>query len=168
MCMLWKKQLSVGNSIVDSGHKHLIALANDIELAMKTAMDTRDGQPLKQSFEQMEKELHHHFDNDEKIAVALGLPLEPCRQAQRHMLDDLRFLKAELMAKDCIWTEAALRHFSEFLEDLITEHITLKDMPMKAALQAYDYNFWPDQERPSLAPWHGAMAAATAPAYAAA
>jgi len=29
------------------------------------------------------------------------------------MLGDIRFLEAELIGKDCIWTEAALRHFSE-------------------------------------------------------
>jgi hemerythrin-like metal-binding protein len=166
--MLWSKQLSVGNSIVDSEHKHLIALTNGVGQAMKTAMHSRDGLPLKLAFDQLEQELCRHFLSEEQIVVALGLPQEPRRQAQQHMLGDLRFLKAELMAKDCLWTEAALRHFSNFLEDLIAEHITLKDMPMKAALLAYDYDFWPAPEKPSVAPWHGAMATIPAAAYAAA
>ena len=168
MGMLWNKQLSIGNTIVDSEHKHLISLTNSVERAMKAAMDTRNAFALKLAFEQLESELCKHFRHEEKIAIALNLPLEQCRQAQQHMLGDLRFLKEELMAKDCIWTEAALRHFSEFLEDLITEHITLKDMSMKAALLGYDYDFWPDTEEPADSHWHGAMAAIPAAAQAAA
>lgn len=144
MGMLWNKQLSIGNTIVDSEHKHLISLTNYVERAMKSAMETKDGTLLRQAFEQLEEELVRHFRNEEKIARAVNFPFEEHRQAQQHMLGDIHFLKAELMAKDCIWTEAALRHFSEFLEDLITEHITRVDMPMKSALQGYDYDFWPD------------------------
>ena len=167
MCMLWNKQLSIGNSIVDSEHKHLISLTNHVERAMKTAMDSRDSSALQQAFDRLESELCHHFRNEEKIARAVNLPLERHRQAQQHMLGDLRFLKAELMTKDCIWTEAALRHFAEFLEDLITEHITLVDMPMKSALQGYDYDFWPDLSEDGGRPWHSAMAAIPAAAQAA-
>lgn len=146
MGMLWDKQLSVGNTIVDSEHKHLISLTNHVELAMKDAMDKRDGAHLQQALDQLEDELHHHFRTEERIARAVNLPFEQHLKAQEHMLGDLRFLKAELIAKDCIWTEAALRHFSEFLEDLITEHITRMDMPMKSALKDYDYDFRPGQD----------------------
>jgi hemerythrin len=143
--MLWTKQLSIGNTIVDSEHKHLISLTNYVERSMMTAMDTKDGSDLQQAFDQLEYALSSHFRNEEKIARALNLPFEQHRKAQLHMLSDIHFLKTELMTKDCIWTEAALRHFSEFLEDLIMEHITQADMPMKSALQGYDYNFWPEQ-----------------------
>lgn len=148
MCMLWTKQLSIGNTIVDSEHKQLISLTNYVERAMKTAMDTRDGMPLQQAFEKLEEELLHHFQNEEKIARAVNFPFEQHRLAQQHMLGDLHFLKVELMAKDCIWTEAALKHFSEFLDDLILEHITRMNMQMKLALEGYGYDFWPDQEKP--------------------
>lgn len=144
MGMLWNKQLSIGNTIVDSEHKHLISLTNYVERAMRSAMETKDDALLRQAFEQLEDELCRHFRNEEKIARAVNFPFEEHRQAQQHMLNDIHFLKTELMAKDCIWTEAALRHFSEFLEDLITEHIVRMDMPMKSALQGYDYDFWPD------------------------
>lgn len=144
MCMLWTKQLSIGNTIVDSEHKHLISLTNYVERSMKTAMETRDGTPLQQAFEQLEDELRHHFHNEEKIAQAVNFPFDQLRQAQQHMLGDLHFLKAELMAKDCIWTDAALKHFSEFLDDLILEHITRMNMPMKPALESHGYDFWPD------------------------
>jgi len=152
MGMLWNKQLSIGNTIVDSEHKHLISLTNYVERAMKGAMDSKDGSTLRQAFEQLEDELVRHFRNEEKIARAVDFPFEQHRKAQEHMLEELRFLKTELMAKDCIWTEAALRHFSEFLEELITEHITCVDMPMKSALQGYDYNFWPDLDDNAVSP----------------
>lgn len=172
MGMLWNKQLSVGNTIIDSEHKHLISLTNYIERAMKTAMDTKDGSVLQQAFDQLEDELCRHFRNEEKIALAVNLPFEQQRKAQLHMLGDIRFLKTELMTKDCIWTDAAVRHFTEFLEDLLTEHITLANLTVKTALQDYDYDFWPDLENPAATnveqQWPGVMAASPIAAHAAA
>lgn len=148
MCMSWNKQMSIGNTIVDSEHKHLISLANYVERAMRIAMETHDCGALRQTFEQLELELRRHFHNEEKIAGAIGIPFEAHLKAQEHMLCDLRFLKVELMAKDCFWTEAALEHFSTFLESLLNEHITQVDRPLKSALQNYDYDFWPKQTGP--------------------
>lgn len=151
MCMSWNKQLSVGNTIVDSEHKHLISLVNQVERAMKTAMELRDGAPLLHAFDQLEDELLRHFRNEEKIAGAIHFPFDEHMKAQEHMLTELHYLRSELMAKDCIWTRSALEHFCEFLDAWMTEHITKTDMPMKSVLQGYDYNFWPDWERASPA-----------------
>ena len=151
MCMSWNKQLSVGNTIVDSEHKHLISLVNQVERAMKTAMELRDGEPLIHAFDQLEDELEHHFRNEEKIASAIDFPFDEHIKAQEHMLTELRYLRNELMTKDCIWTDAALEHFSAFLEDWMKEHILKADKPMKSVLQGYDYNFWPDWESASSA-----------------
>ena len=146
MGLSWNKQLSIANTIVDSEHKHLISLTNQVERAMQAAMEQRDDSPLLHAFELLEHELCRHFRNEEKIAQAVNFPFEQHQQAQRHMLRELRYLKSELLTKDCIWTKAALEHFSLFLEEWMLEHITHIDMPMKAVLQGYDYNYWPDWE----------------------
>lgn len=147
MGLSWSKQLSIANTIVDSEHKHLISLTNQVERAMKSAMDQHDDTQMLQAFDKLEVELSRHFINEEKIANAVNFPFESHLKAQQHMLRELRYLKSELMTKDCIWTKAALEHFSLFLEEWLLEHITRVDMPMKLVLQGYDYNFWPDWER---------------------
>lgn len=147
MGLSWNKQLSIANTIVDSEHKHLISLTNQVERAMQAAMERRDDTPLLQAFELLEEDLCRHFRNEEKIAQAVNFPFEQHQQAQHHMLRELRYLKSELLTKDCIWTKAALEHFSLFLDEWMLEHITHTDMPMKAILQDYDYNFWPDWEK---------------------
>ncbi len=154
MCMSWNKQLSIGNTIVDSEHKYLISLLNQVERAMRSAMEQRDDAPLHLAFEQLESELTRHFHNEEKIAKAVSFPFDSHLKAQEHMLIELRYLKNELMSKDCIWTDAALEHFCSFLEEWMMEHITRVDMPMKSTLQNYDYNYWPDWEAkfPALIP----------------
>ncbi|HEX5362768.1 MAG TPA: hemerythrin family protein [Gallionella sp.] len=154
MGLSWNKQLSIANTIVDSEHKHLISLTNQVERAMKTAMELRNDTPLQQAFEQLENELQHHFRNEEKIAHAINFPFDQHLQAQHHMLMELRYLRAELLTKDCIWTDAALQHFAQFLQEWMIEHITQADMPMKSTLQGYDYNFWPDWDDKSLAQPH--------------
>lgn len=146
MGLSWNKQLSIANTIVDSEHKHLISLTNHVERAMQAAMQQRNDTPLQQAFAQLEEALQRHFRNEEKIARAIDFPFEQHRQLQEHMLMELRYLKAELLTKDCIWTDAALKHFAGFLQEWLVEHITRADMPMKPVLQGYDYNFWPDWE----------------------
>lgn len=144
MGLLWTKKMSIGNTIVDSGHKHLISLINHIERTIRNAMKRSDNAALQRAFEQLESGLCQHFHNEEKIARAVNFPFERHDQARQLMLEDFRFLKTRLMAKDCIWTEAALQHFCEFLESLVIEHIARVDMPLKSALRGYDYNYWPD------------------------
>ena len=147
MCMSWNKQLSIGNTIVDSEHKHLISLVNQVEKAMRIAQGQRDPHPLEKAFGQLEDELVRHFRNEERIAEAIGYEFAQHHKTEEHMLTELHYLKSELMARDCIWTDVALEHFSAFLEEWMLDHILKADMPMKPTLESYGYNYWPAWER---------------------
>jgi hemerythrin len=97
------------------------------------------------AFEQLERALCAHFENEEKIAQAVDFDFSKHRLAQQYGLKELRFLRDELAAKDCLWSEGAVKHFTHFLETwMIDEHIIGLDMQMCPALQAYDYEFWPN------------------------
>jgi len=69
MALEWSKQLSVGNAIIDSEHKNLIVMVNSIEPIIRA----RDGVALSQELEQIEHWLCTHFENEERIASAVGL-----------------------------------------------------------------------------------------------
>ncbi|MFZ2302369.1 MAG: hemerythrin family protein [Gallionella sp.] len=141
MKLLWSKQLSVGNVIIDSEHRNLIYLVNDVI----RAIETRVHYGLALTFEQLEHALCVHFSNEEKLAQAISFDFSKHRLAQQYGLKELRFLRSELVAKDCLWSDGAAEHFTRFLKNwMIDEHIIGLDMQMKPLLQTYDYEFWPN------------------------
>lgn len=139
MEFVWTKQLSVGNAVIDSDHKNLIAVVNGIE----RAISAKDHSVISQAFELLEGWLCVHFANEEKIARAVNFNFLQYRQAQQYSLKELQHLRDDLVAKKGIWSESATKHYSNFLRRWMTEHIVKVDMPMKPMLQAHDYNFWP-------------------------
>ena len=143
MKLVWTKQLSVGNAVIDSDHKNLIALVNGIE----RAINARDHSVMPQAFEFLEGWLCVHFANEEKIARAVNFDFFKHKQAQQNSLRELQYLRDAMVAKEDVWCESATRRYSHFLRCWMTEHITRIDMPMKPALQTRDYIFWPSHRK---------------------
>ena len=139
MKLVWTKQLSVGNAVIDSDHKNLIAGINGIERAVRA----RDFSVISQAFELFEGWLCVHFANEKKIARAAKFDLAKHKQAQQYSLKELQHLKDELVSKKGIWCESAIEHYAYFLKAWMIEHITKVDMPIKPILQTLDYKFWP-------------------------
>lgn len=139
MKLVWTKQLSVGNAVIDSDHKNLIAVVNGIERAIRA----RDYSVISQAFELLEGWLCVHFANEEEIARAVKFDLAKHKQAQQYSLKELQYLRNELASKKGIWCESAIEHYAHFLRRWMTEHIIKVDMPMKPMLQTLDYIFWP-------------------------
>lgn len=139
MKLVWTKELSVGNAVIDSDHKNLIAVVNGIERAIRA----RDYSVISQAFELLEGWLCIHFANEEKIARAVKFDFSKHKHAQQYSLKELQHFKDGLVAKKGLWCESAIEHYAHFLRDWITEYISKVDMPMKPMLQARDYNFWP-------------------------
>ena len=138
--LAWTDQLSVGNAAIDSEHKNLLNMVNDIVQTIRAG----DNSTLSEAFKTLEDWLHVHFANETKIAQAINLPLTSHQQAQQYSLKELQLLKNELIAKDGSWSESAAEHYANFLQNwIIDEHIVKLDMPMKPALQKYPYNFLP-------------------------
>lgn len=141
MKLLWSKQLSIGNVIIDSEHRNLISLVNDIIRAIEARIDS----DLAQAFEQLEQALRVHFTNEEKIAQAIGFDFSRHSLAQQYGLKELQFLRNELVGGNGSWSENAVEHFTHFLKNwMIDEHIIGLDMQMRPVLQTYDYEFWPN------------------------
>ncbi|HEU0233702.1 MAG TPA: hemerythrin domain-containing protein [Gallionella sp.] len=140
MELAWTEKLSVGNAIIDSEHRNLIGIVNDVSLGIKT----RDGSSLSQAFKLLEHWLCTHFANEEKIAQAVNFPFAQHKLAQQHSLKELQYMRDELEAKDGMWSDSAVEHFTRSLKNwMIDRHIVNLDMQMKPVLQNHDYNFWP-------------------------
>lgn len=138
----WTKELSVGNEIIDAEHRNLINMANGIVDAIKE----RDFGEIAQAFELIESWLNVHFSNEEEIARAVKFDFSKRKLAQQHELNELRFLRDELLGQNNLWVKDMAEHFTHFLKNwLIDDHIIRLDMRMKPALQAYGYHFWPNR-----------------------
>ncbi|MFZ2301765.1 MAG: hemerythrin family protein [Gallionella sp.] len=140
MGLTWTEQLSVGNAVIDSDHKNLIAIVNDVMDAIRV----RDCFVLSKAFVRFEDWLCVHFANEERIARAVNFDFFGHRQEQQYALRELQHLRDELVAKGGIWSDSAAEHFTGFLKNwLIDDHIVRLDMLMKPSLQTRDYTFWP-------------------------
>lgn len=139
MKLAWAKQLSVGNAVIDSDHKNLIAVINGIERAIRA----KNHLVISQAFELLEGWLCVHFANEEKIARAVKFDWAKHKQAQQYSLKELQYFRNELVDKKGAWCDGAIEHYSHRLRRWMTEHIIKVDMPMKPMLQALDYKFWP-------------------------
>ena len=89
MAIQWIKELSVGNEIIDSEHRDLIGLVNDVAHAIWK----RDCATLAQTLEILENRLHAHFVNEEKIARAAGFDFSGHKSAQQYSLKELRQMR---------------------------------------------------------------------------
>lgn len=136
----WTEGLSVGNATIDSEHKNLLKIINDVENAVRA----RDGSALPQLFELLQNCVKVHFVDEEKIAQAIGFDFALNKEEHQYVQNELRQMRAELLAKNGLWSESAAVHYSYFLGEWMIGHILQEDMLMKPALQAYPYDFKPD------------------------
>lgn len=140
MELAWTNQMSIGNAAIDSDHRNLLNMVDNVVHAIRR----RESSALSQAFKTLEEWLCTHFANEEKIARAIDLPFDQHKRAQQYSLKELQNLRDELAAKEGSWSEIASEHYANFLNNwIIDEHIAKLDMPMKPALQKYPYDFMP-------------------------
>jgi len=149
--LMWTLKLSVGNEIIDSEHRNLINMAN----GLVDAIGARDYDGIAQAFELIESWLTAHFSNKEEIARAVKFDFSRHILAHQQELNELRFLREELLGQKSLWDKDMARHFTQFLKDwIIDDHIIRSDMQMRPALQAYDYHFWPNRNGDTVEQMH--------------
>lgn len=143
MGLKWTKQLSVGNAVIDSDHKNLISIVNNV----RNAVRARNSLILPKLFAHFESALCIHFANEKKIARAVNFDFSGHMQEQQYALEELQHLKDEQVVKSGLCSDGAVEHFTDFLKNrLIDDHIVRLDMLMKPALQAHGYTFRPGRK----------------------
>ncbi|MDO8465203.1 MAG: hemerythrin domain-containing protein [Gallionella sp.] len=137
MDMTWTEQLSVGNAVIDSDHKKLMELVNDIG----SLAEGKDSFELSLALKLFKSCMNSHSINEEQFAQALNFPFGLHKLAHQNMQTEIDFTEYELKKNSVAPTIFVMEHYPQFLRDWLIKHITEEDMLMKPALQAYPYDF---------------------------
>lgn len=137
MTLTWTAQMSVGNAAIDSEHRGLISMINNVEKALRGG----NHHALLHSFKLLTDSVRLHFLNEEKIAQAAEFPIEQHQRIHLHLQKELQYLREELEAKGGMWSQGAVEHFSRMLRSWLMDHLSKEDELLKAALQARPYDF---------------------------
>jgi len=137
MALVWSNKLSVGNAVIDSEHRNLIVMINGLEATLKA----RDSSVLSQELEQIEYWLCAHFKNEERIASLVGLDSAKIKLVHQNLLEEFHRMRDKLNALNDTWSDRIAKQCYQHLSEWITGHIVEKDMLMKPALKAREYNF---------------------------
>lgn len=139
MGLFWTEQLSVGNALIDSDHKVMIGLANDVE----HALESRNSTDLLRALERLDSFISAHSANEERIAQALNFPFAQHNKSHQYLQRELMHMKQQLEDMGGMWSDRAIEHFTGSIEDWVLLHIIGEDALMKPVLQASPYDFKP-------------------------
>lgn len=133
MTIRWTEDLSVGNDVVDSDHRLLMELIDDVARAAGTGGRLS----LSREIRRFRNCMNRHFVTEEIFAHMLNFPFAQHKMAHLNMRTELELTELELLRGG---TEAAhasvVEHYAGFLRDWLVRHITEEDMQMKPALQS--------------------------------
>lgn len=140
MGITWAEYLSVGNAMIDSDHKNLIVMINNIEHAIRR----RNPVELSKTIGSFATYMHIHLRNEEQIAEAVNFPLVQNKLEHQQLMYEIRCLMEDLNSEEGgAWPDNLVKKYSRFLNDWMLDHIIRKDMQMKPMLQSHPYNFKP-------------------------
>lgn len=140
MELAWSEGLSVGNATIDSEHRDLLEIINDVENAIRA----RDSTALPQLFEMLVNSVNVHFSDEEKIARIIGFDFAHNKLEHQYVQSELRHMREELAFNNGSWSESVAEHYSCFLGEWMIQHILQEDMLMKPTLLAHPYDLKPD------------------------
>lgn len=137
MKLAWAEYLSVGNDLIDSDHKQLIAAVNNVA----QAIETRDRAALSKAYKFLNILMSVHFANEEKIAKAVNIPFDANNLHHLQLMDEIKYMINKLDNLQSIWPDHVVKMYSRFLNEWVIKHIVEDDMKMKHVLETYPYNF---------------------------
>jgi hemerythrin len=136
----WSKQMSVGNETLDSEHKKILDLVNEVDRAISAKDNARFAETLKR----LEHAAVMHFGNEARIAQAINYRFDDHHLEHQYILKEMRLVEKELAAHHSKWSESIAEHYFQFLSTWAIDHIDQDDMKLKVLLETYPYNFKPD------------------------
>lgn len=124
MDISWTRHAGSENAAICSDRDTLISLVNDV----KHMIESRDSSALPVSFELLVAWLGAHFAEEEKKAQAANIDFSDRKLEQQFELNELLFLRDELVAKNGEWPDNEAKLDIQFLSNWLIEHITNEDM----------------------------------------
>lgn len=136
MKFVWSKQLSVGNRAIDSKHKKLHDILNEIARLISAS----DVAALSAAFAMLEQCMHACFAVEENIAQAIGFDFSMHRLAHQRLLNEFQYMQHELMGKNGVWSRDEGRYYADTLMSYFIKHIKVDGKPFKAVLDTHFYD----------------------------
>ena len=140
MELTWSKRMSIGNGMIDSEHKMILGLVNEVDNAIRTKDVVLFGRAL----DVLEAATRSHFEHEEKIAQAIGFPFDEHSLEHQYILDEFKDIKQRLADDQEGWSESAAEYCYMFLSNWAIDHVMEDDMKMKPLLETYPYDYKPD------------------------
>jgi hemerythrin len=129
---MWREQLSVGNDVIDTDHKHLIDVINQAE----HSMSTRNRTELIAALDDLAGYSTLHFEREEKIASAAGYKnVANLNASHKALLTKLEQMREEFDSLDQEWSQDAVEHFTNLLRSWLIDHVIKEDLLMKPDLK---------------------------------
>jgi len=141
MDLAWSKKMSVGNETIDSEHKKILDLVNEVERIIRS----KDSALFARALDVLEKATRKHFEHEEKIALAIDFPFEEHNLEHEYILGEFQVLKGKFAEIQGGWSESVAEHYYMFLSTWAIDHVMEDDMKMKPFLENYPYDYKPEE-----------------------
>jgi hemerythrin len=135
MPIKWDSKLSVGNSVIDTEHKLIIAHINALELAL---LHPAEKEYLKFFIDQLHEHAADHFYHEEQLQLKFRFPhYEENKKGHQVLMTELEVIKAiiDSFIEKAESTEEEGKEMREKISELMRkwfiDHIVKSDMKMK-------------------------------------
>lgn len=137
MTLLWREQLSVGNDLIDSDHRHLIEIINKAEVHFKA----NNHRELTAVLAELAHYGKTHFDREERIARAAGYTgTAQLHAAHDRLVEELKDFRENL---GTTWSEDEVARFTLFLRNWLINHVIKEDLLMRPWLAKLSPSYVP-------------------------
>lgn len=137
MALLWRRQFSVGNDLIDSDHQYLLEIINKAEISLKAV----NAAELSGLLDELAKYAKSHFAREEMLAKAVGYPKsDQLHKSHNLLIDQMKRFRVGLGDS---WTQDSVSAFTTFLRDWLINHVIKEDMLMKPWLTKHSPRFDP-------------------------
>lgn len=128
---VWDDSYLTGNSTVDSQHKHLFHMVNELHDAIVAGKGTA---VLTPTLTELAKYTIQHFRSEEELMAAAGYPARAVHQKKHEDLThQVKDLVAKYQSGQCVLTIT----LSNFLADWLRHHIKEDDFALVKYLKAH-------------------------------
>ena len=139
MDILWMKQMSVGNRIIDSAHKELLGMVNRIGHMIRV----KDCSDISEEFKLLEDRLCAYFAVEENIAQAVKFSFTQHKLAHQSLLNQIQCTRDDLAAMNGIWSDGEKEMRCYFLVNCLVQHFDEESAQMKVVLDTHFYDLKP-------------------------
>lgn len=132
--------ISVGNRMIDSGHRKMF----DVIQRIQHSIQEKDCAAVADGFRLLEDAARDCFSVEERVARAVGFDFTLHDMAHRSLLKRYRQVRDELMEMNGTWCGAEAHVYANHLSEWLVKHLDHESTSLRIVLDTYFYDFLPD------------------------